>query len=157
MAAGARARCKQCRAGRTRHTPRTADPQRAVEPFFGEHQAGIVTPQQSHTYVAALDLVTDKREDVIALLRDWTDAAARMTRGDTAKPLPADDKVAPDSADVLGLGTSGLTITFGFGPGLFTHDGKDRYGLGAAPPGRARRPAALQRRSADRRKKPAAT
>ena len=114
-----------------------ADPQRAVEPFFGEHQAGIVTPQQSHTYVAALDLVTDKRDDVIALLREWTDAAARMTRGETAKPLPADDKVAPDSADVLGLGTSGLTITFGFGPGLFTRDGKDRYGLGQ------RRPAAL--------------
>ena len=63
-----------------------ADPQRAVEPFFGEHQAGIVTPQQSHTYVAALDLVTDKRDDVIALLREWTDAAARMTRGETAKP-----------------------------------------------------------------------
>jgi deferrochelatase/peroxidase EfeB len=60
-----------------------------------------------------------------------------MTRGETAKPLPADDKVAPDSADVLGLGTSGLTITFGFGPGLFTRDGKDRYGLGQ------RRPAAL--------------
>ena len=44
---------------------------------------------------------------------------------------------------------SGLTITFGFGPGLFTRDGKDRYGLAAAPPCRARRSAALQRRPAD--------
>jgi deferrochelatase/peroxidase EfeB len=118
-----------------------ADPMLVVEPFFGEHQAGIVTPQQSHTYVAALDLTTGKRDDVIALLKEWTDAAARMSRGDTAKPLhiddKADDKAAPDSGDILGLGASALTVTFGFGPGLFTHEGKDRYGLAK------RRPAAL--------------
>jgi deferrochelatase/peroxidase EfeB len=117
------------------------DPQLAVEPFFGPHQAGIVTPQQSHTYVAAFDLTTDKRDDVIALLRAWTDAAARLTQGGTAAALPTgdagDSKPAPDSGDVLGLGPNGLTITFGFGPGLFTKDGKDRYGLAA------RRPAAL--------------
>ncbi|MGF6774390.1 deferrochelatase/peroxidase EfeB [Paraburkholderia sp. GAS199] len=117
------------------------DPQMAVEPFYGLHQGGIVTPQQSHTYVAALDLTTDKREDVIALLQAWTDAAARLTQGGTAAPMPqdgaADNKAAPDSGDVLGLGPNGLTITFGFGPGLFTRDGKDRYGLAS------RRPAAL--------------
>ncbi|QQC67401.1 iron uptake transporter deferrochelatase/peroxidase subunit [Paraburkholderia ginsengisoli] len=118
-----------------------ADPQLAVEPFFGVHQSGIVTPQQSHAYVAALDLTTDKRDDVIALLRAWTDAAARLAQGGTAAALPTgeagDSKSAPDSGDVLGLGPNGLTITFGFGPGLFTKDGKDRYGLAA------RRPAAL--------------
>ncbi|CAD6555820.1 iron uptake transporter deferrochelatase/peroxidase subunit [Paraburkholderia metrosideri] len=118
-----------------------ADPQLAVEPFYGLHQAGIVTPQQSHTYVAALDLTTDKRDEVIALLRTWTEAAARLTQGGTAAALPTgdagDSKPAPDSGDVLGLGPNGLTITFGFGPGLFTKDGKDRYGLAA------RRPAAL--------------
>jgi deferrochelatase/peroxidase EfeB len=115
------------------------DTQRLVEPFYGAHQAGIVTPQQSHTYVAAFDLKTDKRDDVIALLRAWTQAAARMTQGQTAGSLDtADDKSAVDSADVLGVGASSLTITFGFGPGLFTsHDGKDRYGLAS------RRPAAL--------------
>jgi deferrochelatase/peroxidase EfeB len=119
----------------------SAGPHMAVEPFYGAHQGGIVTPQQSHTYVAALDLTTDKRDDVIALLHAWTDAAARLAQGATAAPLPtgdaADNKAAPDSGDVLGLGPCGLTITFGFGPGLFTHEGKDRYGLAA------RRPAAL--------------
>src|SRR5579863_3443393 len=49
------------------------DPQFAVEPFYGVHQSGVVTPQQAHTYVAAFDLTTAKREDVIALLREWTD------------------------------------------------------------------------------------
>ncbi|TAL97972.1 MAG: deferrochelatase/peroxidase EfeB [Paraburkholderia sp.] len=114
------------------------DAQRAAEPFFGAHQGGIVTPQQSHTYVAAFDLTTDKRDDVTGLLRAWTDAAARMTQGATAAPLDTpDDKPAPDSADILGLGPQGLTITFGFGPGLFTQEGRDRYGIAN------RRPAAL--------------
>jgi deferrochelatase/peroxidase EfeB len=115
------------------------DVQRQIEPFYGAHQGGVVTPQQSHSYVAAFDLKTDKREEVIALLREWTQAAARMTQGKPAGSLEtADDKPAADSADALGLGASSLTITFGFGPGLFTsRDGKDRYGLAS------KRPAAL--------------
>ncbi|NTX22206.1 Dyp-type peroxidase domain-containing protein, partial [Burkholderia cepacia] len=51
-----------------------------VEPFYGQHQSGIATPQQRHAYFAALDLTTAQRADVIALLKTWTDAAARMTR-----------------------------------------------------------------------------
>ncbi|OYD72227.1 UNVERIFIED_ORG: deferrochelatase/peroxidase EfeB [Burkholderia sp. CF145] len=115
------------------------DVQRQIEPFYGAHQGGVVTPQQSHSYVAAFDLKTDKREEVIALLREWTQAAARMTQGKPAGSLEtADDKPAADSADVLGLGASSLTITFGFGSGLFTsRDGKDRDGLAS------KRPAAL--------------
>ncbi|MGH8819723.1 MAG: iron uptake transporter deferrochelatase/peroxidase subunit [Rhodoferax sp.] len=106
------------------------NPMRSVEPFYGPHQGGIVTPQQSHTYLASLDLVTEKRDELIGLLRTWTEASARMARGDTAKPLPQSDaNAAPDSGDALGLGAAGLTITFGFGPGLFTSNGKDRYGL----------------------------
>ncbi|WP_133645142.1 iron uptake transporter deferrochelatase/peroxidase subunit [Paraburkholderia flava] len=126
----------QAALAKTAHAP--TDPTQAVEPFFGAHQGGIVTPQQSHAYVAALDLTTEKRDDVIALLRAWTDAAAKMTQGATATSLQtADDKPAGDSGDVLGIGASGLTVTFGFGPGLFTHEGKDRYGLAQ------KRPAAL--------------
>ena len=110
----------------------------ATEPFLGTHQAGIVTPAQSHTYFASFDLVTDKREDVIALLQKWTKASERMSKG-----LPADDVVPAnpdethDGGDALGLAPSRLTITFGFGPTLFNKDGKDRYGLAS------KRPAAL--------------
>ncbi len=100
-----------------------------VGPFHWAHQAGIVTAQQSHSYFAALDLLTNKRDEVVRLLRGWTDAAARMTAGETAD--------APDSAEALGLPPSRLTITFGFGAGLFQKDGRDRYGLAA------QRPAAL--------------
>ncbi len=111
----------------------------ATVPFHGKHQAGIVTVQQNQTYFAAFDLVTPDRAEVEALLRRWTDAAARLTAGDTAAPMAGADpeKPGPDTGEAIGLGAARLTLTFGFGAGLFEQDGKDRYGL------RARRPEAL--------------
>ena len=47
---------------------------RAIEPFWGEHQGGIVTPAQSHTYFAAFDL--DDRQ-----ARRGDRAAAGLDRG----------------------------------------------------------------------------
>jgi deferrochelatase/peroxidase EfeB len=107
-------------------------------PFHGRHQAGIDTPQQTHVVFASFDLVTNEASDVVKVLRDWTDAAVRMTAGDTAAALTGNPSMPPpDSGDALGLGPRRLTLTFGFGPGLFEKAGKDRYGL------RAKRPAAL--------------
>jgi deferrochelatase/peroxidase EfeB len=109
-----------------------------AEPFYGAHQGGIGTAQQTHTYFAAFDLTAKKREDVIALLRAWTNAAARMTAGQTARPMAPDPAVAAaDGGAALGLSPARLTVTFGFGSGLFIKDGQDRYGLAA------KRPAAL--------------
>jgi deferrochelatase/peroxidase EfeB len=106
-----------------------------VEPFWGEHQAGITTPAQSHTYFAALDLVTTKRDDVIKLLRGWTAGAARMAVGQSAEPIGQDKTLpGPDTGEALGLPPARLTLTFGFGTGLFVKDGKDRYGLAAQRP-----------------------
>jgi deferrochelatase/peroxidase EfeB len=102
----------------------------AVEPFWGKHQGGITTPAQGHTYVAALDLQTAKRDDLIRLLRGWTDAAARMAASQSAEPIGQDAAVpGPDTGAALGLPPARLTMTFGFGAGLFVKDGKDRYGL----------------------------
>jgi deferrochelatase/peroxidase EfeB len=106
-----------------------------VEPFRGPHQSGIITPAQTHTYFAAFDLVAAGRDEVAALMRAWTDAAARMCAGQTAAPLGVDGSEPPaDSADVVGLPPQRLTITFGFGPGLFVKDGQDRYGLARSRP-----------------------
>ncbi|HUC62771.1 MAG TPA: iron uptake transporter deferrochelatase/peroxidase subunit [Alphaproteobacteria bacterium] len=103
---------------------------RASEPFYGAHQAGISTPQQTHTYFTALDLAAAKRDELVATLKIWTEAAARMTKGETARPMGSDTKIAaPDDGTALGLSPARLTLTFGFGPGLFQKDGKDRYGL----------------------------
>jgi deferrochelatase/peroxidase EfeB len=123
-----------------------ADPKDRIG-FWGPRQAGITTPQQSHTYFMAFDLIATKRADVSDLLRVWTEVAARLTAGLAApafelKTLPAQagyDAPAPDAEaaetsvadtnDAQGLSPARLTITFGFGPGLFVKDGADRYGL----------------------------
>jgi deferrochelatase/peroxidase EfeB len=110
----------------------------AIEPFWGEHQGGILTPMQQNTYFVAFDLVATDRSDVIKMLQAWTTAAANMTKGQAAAPLGQDGSIpSPDSGEALGLSPSRLTLTFGFGAGLFVKDEKDRYGLAA------HRPAAL--------------
>lgn len=104
-------------------------------PFFGLHQAGIVTPAQKHAYFVAFDVACDKRSDLAALLRGWSAMAARLCSGDT--PLAAaggDSASGLDQAEMMGLGPSLLTITFGFGPSLFVRDGKDRFGLAGQRP-----------------------
>ena len=107
----------------------------AVETFWGLHQGGIITPAQNHTYFAAFDLATTKREDVIQLLQKWTAASARMAKGLSADPSEQNQEgSANDSGDTLGLSPSRLTITFGFGPGLFVKDGVDRFGLASRRP-----------------------
>ncbi|MGO9445773.1 MAG: iron uptake transporter deferrochelatase/peroxidase subunit [Thiobacillaceae bacterium] len=107
-----------------------AEPKEEIEPFFGVHQSGIATPQQANLYFAAFDLLTKQRQDVAALMRSWTQAAARLTAGHPAAPAEEDLTAAPlDSGDTVGLPARRLTITFGFGAGLFFKDGVDRYGL----------------------------
>jgi deferrochelatase/peroxidase EfeB len=106
-----------------------------IVPFYGAHQAGIVTPQQSHAYFAAFDLAADKRGDLVALMRDWSLAAARLAAGEAPPGLEqADYSVEQDGAEMIGLGAERLTITFGFGPSLFVKNGQDRFGLKAQRP-----------------------
>ncbi len=122
----------------TVETKENASAAGVVEPFWGSHQGGITTPVQTHSYFAALDLETAKRNDVIKMLRAWTTGAAYMARGQPMIRV-REDLTAPglDSGEALGLPPSRLTVTFGFGAGLFVKDGKDRFGLAA------KRPAAL--------------
>jgi deferrochelatase/peroxidase EfeB len=115
-----------------------ASAENTSEPFWGEHQGGIVTPLQRNTYFAAFDLIATERDDVIKLLQAWTAAAARLTAGQPADAIPQDTSIpSPDGGDTLGLPPARLTLTFGFGAGLFIKDGNDRYGLAS------QRPAAL--------------
>jgi deferrochelatase/peroxidase EfeB len=110
--------------------------------FYGGHQAGITTPAQDRLHFVAFDVITKDRDRLVELLRDWTEAASRMTAGKDAGLVGAVDGVpeAPpdDTGEALGLPASGLTLTVGFGPSLFRDaSGRDRFGLAA------RRPAAL--------------
>lgn len=106
-----------------------------VLPFYGARQQGITTPMQASIYFAAFDLNTEKREDVVALLKRWSDAAARICAGLPTEPgEQSPNEPGLDTYDTLGLKPAGLTITFGFGPDLFTLNGKDRYGVAAMRP-----------------------
>ncbi|MBF4561591.1 deferrochelatase/peroxidase EfeB [Microbacterium sp. VKM Ac-2870] len=108
--------------------------------FYGAHQAGITTPVQDHLHFASFDMMArTTRADLIELLQDWTYAASRMTQGldVTASGAVGGSPEAPpdDTGEAVGLAANGLTITFGFGPTLFTaDDGTDRYGLADRAP-----------------------
>lgn len=122
-------------------SPVVADPDALPIPFDGIHQAGIVTPAQDRLYFVALDMTSDRREDLIALLQEWTSAARQMSQGNDVGEFGAvaGEAWAPpeDTGEALGLPPSGLTITIGFGRSLFLDDkGKPRFGLDGKLPDR---------------------
>ncbi len=123
-----------------------------TEPFWSAHQSGIVTDTQQHTVLAAFDLTGTDRAELVTLLKAWTSLAGALAQGQAPNvpiytPPAGANKNAyadatnvstiADSAEATGLGPARLTITIGFGPGLFSAGGTDRYGLAA------QRPAAL--------------
>jgi len=115
-------------------TGSSAPPPRTV-PFRGQYQAGIDTAAQDRLAFAAFDVAPGStRDDLVAMLTSWTAAAEAMTLG---QPVPGsnDEQQSPpaDTGEAAGLAPGNLTVTVGFGPGLF--DG--RFGLAA------RRPAGL--------------
>ncbi|MFB0632068.1 Dyp-type peroxidase [Streptomyces sp. AB3(2024)] len=89
----------------------------------------MLTPRQPYAHLAALDLAPGaNRARAATLLRAWTAAAERMSRGEAPGDTAADTGVA------LGGGPASLTVTFGFGAGFF-----ERVGLGPARGGAATR------------------
>jgi deferrochelatase/peroxidase EfeB len=106
-----------------------------VVPFFGVHQAGIATPVQDRMHTVAFDLMNPDKAAVVALFKQWTDAARRMTAGREVGQgaIPGVDEAPPDdTGEAQGLAASRLTLTLGLGPGFF-----EKTGL------QAQRPAAL--------------
>jgi deferrochelatase/peroxidase EfeB len=105
-------------------------------PFYGEHQAGIDTPAQDRLHFAAFDLVDPSPAALRELMREWSRAAAEMTAGQMIGDANGVELAPPDdTGETVGLLPSRLTVTFGFGPGLF-----ERRELGL----QGSRPAALE-------------
>ncbi|MDQ0194567.1 iron uptake transporter deferrochelatase/peroxidase subunit [Paenibacillus wynnii] len=117
-----------------------AAPNRAVQasaaladsiPFFGEHQAGILTPAQNFLCFAAFDLTTTNLSDVKKLFQAWTTTAASLTSGQLIGNVNDNPNLPPtDTGEADGLSPSRCTLTFGVGPSFF--DG--RLGLGSQRP-----------------------
>jgi deferrochelatase/peroxidase EfeB len=113
-------------------SPVSGELQSAV-PFRGKRQAGIVTAAQDRMHFCSFDVTTDSRDEVVAMLEQWTAMAERMTLAEEAEKDGAVglNPYAPpaDTGEALGLPASQLTLTIGFGPSFFTKDGKDRFGV----------------------------
>ena len=107
-------------------------PDRRQVDFHGAHQAGIATPVQGHLHFASYDVTTTDRAALVALLQDWTAAAREMTADRRVGGTGAQSRLAPpsDTGEAVGLDAANLTLTVGFGPGLFD----DRFGLAASRP-----------------------
>jgi deferrochelatase/peroxidase EfeB len=85
--------------------------------------------------LAAFDLVAADRGQVADLLRAWTAAASNLAAGRPVASLD-DNLLSPpaDTGEAIGSGVARLTLTFGFGSGLFSGPEGDRYGLGSSRP-----------------------
>ena len=91
---------------------------KAVEPFHGPHQAGVATTPQTYAAFVAFDLKPGtKRADLGRMMRLLTDDARRLTSGAGA---------LADTEPHLAEFPARLTVTFGFGPGLFKAAGKEK-------------------------------
>ncbi|MGA7687985.1 MAG: Dyp-type peroxidase, partial [Jiangellales bacterium] len=87
----------------------------AVEPFHGPHQAGVATSAQAVGTFIAFDLLRDT--DVEALRRLmllWTEDGRRLTQGTAT---------LADTEPELAMVPARLTVSVGFGPGVFDLDG----------------------------------
>jgi deferrochelatase/peroxidase EfeB len=103
----------------------------ALVPFYGEHQAGIATSAQDRLAVGVLDVVAGtSRAELRDLLRTWSEAAAKMTRGELVGETSDPSAPPLDTGEAVGSPVGNLTITLGYGPSLF--DG--RFGLAARRP-----------------------
>jgi len=114
------------------HRLAEADDGTGSVPFYGEHQAGIGTAAQDRLHFAAFDLLSEDPAELRELMRLWTVAAAEACAGEMVGSVN-DVPLAPpdDTGETVGLLPSRLTVTFGFGPGLFEKPG---LGLGAKRP-----------------------
>lgn len=86
---------------------------------FGPHQKGIHTPKPASARLLAFDLLTSTDvEGLGRLMRVWGTSIAALMEG---RPAPAD--LAPDLAQEA----VSMTVTVGWGPGVFDLDGLKRH------------------------------
>lgn len=99
-----------------------ATPMSTVSPY-GEHQSGITDPTQRFVELVALDLLPSVDAEALGrLMRLWTGDVVALMSG---RPAPGD--TAPELAEA----NADVTVTVGWGPGVFSLPGLE----GARPPG----------------------
>ena len=101
------------------------------QPFYGTHQAGIVTPQQAAMMLVAFDVLASDKNDLRRLFTLLTQRIAFLTKGGKA-PLVTNPQLPPMDSGILGdtIFPDNLTITVSLGSSLFD----ERFGLAHLKP-----------------------
>ena len=120
--------CPVAHAQKTQSAPGTLSPDARNEkqPFYGEHQAGILTPQQAAMMLVAFDVLASDKADLERLFRLLTQRFAFLTQGGAAPETP-NPRLPPLDSGILGgyIASDNLTITLSVGHSLFD----ERFGL----------------------------
>ncbi|WP_423416316.1 iron uptake transporter deferrochelatase/peroxidase subunit [Hyphomicrobium sp. B1] len=88
-------------------------------PFYGIHQAGVVTPRPANGMLVSLDVIADTPADFEKMMRKLTERIVFLTQGGT--PPELDPKLPPADSGILGpeIQPDNLTITVGLGNSMF--------------------------------------
>lgn len=107
------------------------DARHQAQPFYGQHQAGIVTPQQASMMLVAFDVLAGDKSELVRLFKLLTRRIAFLTQGGEA-PLVTNPQLPPMDSGILGadIAPDNLTITVSVGNALFDQ----RFGLQAQKP-----------------------
>ncbi len=125
--------CPVAHAAKPQSAPGTLSPDARMEtqPFYGPHQAGILTPQQASMMLVAFDVLASDKRELERLFRLLTQRIAFLTTGGPAPDTP-NPRLPPMDSGILGafIAPDNLTMTVSLGASLFD----DRFGLAAQKP-----------------------
>ncbi|ACK50754.1 Dyp-type peroxidase family [Methylocella silvestris BL2] len=107
-----------------------SEKQQQRNPFYGAHQAGIVTPRQEFGMIATFDVIASSPPDLVRLFRTLTARFALLTQGWT--PPELDPRLPPPDSGLLGpvVEPDNLTATLSVGSSMFD----ERFGLAKVKP-----------------------
>ncbi|WP_337015636.1 iron uptake transporter deferrochelatase/peroxidase subunit [Leclercia sp. AS011] len=125
--------CPMAHAAKPQSAPGTLSPDARMEtqPFYGTHQAGILTPQQASMMLVAFDVLASDKSELERLFRLLTQRIAFLTTGGPAPDTP-NPRLPPMDSGILGafIAPDNLTMTVSLGASLFD----DRFGLAPQKP-----------------------
>ncbi|WBM69286.1 iron uptake transporter deferrochelatase/peroxidase subunit [Buttiauxella sp. WJP83] len=125
--------CPVAHAAKQETSPGTLPPDARMEkqPFYGVHQAGVLTPQQAAMMLVAFDVLASDKADLERLFKLLTARFDFLTTGGPAPDTP-NPRMPPMDSGILGaeIYPDNLTITLSAGTSLFD----ERFGLKGQKP-----------------------
>ena len=125
--------CPVAHAAKQETSPGTLPPDARMEkqPFYGVHQAGVLTPQQASMMLVAFDVLASDKADLERLFKLLTARFDFLTTGGPAPDTP-NPRMPPMDSGILGaqIYPDNLTITLSAGTSLFD----ERFGLQGQKP-----------------------